>query len=109
MIPMKLIILSIFVHLFEDKRNEIENIICIWEQILLKVLARLCIRGPKNNFGLKKLKNGKYKYHILKELLYNILQYTEIIDISYKNKLEIQTKIDDAIASAADVSVKRIN
>ena len=31
----------------------------------------------------------------------NILQYTEIIDISYKNKLEIQNKIDEAMTSAA--------
>merc|ERR1712100_790672 len=79
---------------------------------IIKKTIDFCIRGPNNkssNYWNKaKLQRGKYKYHILKELLVNILQYTEIIDISYKNKLEIQNKIDEAIASAAGPDEKNI-
>ena len=86
---------------------KLKNLICIWEQILLKVLGDLCIRGPRKQFWTdNKLKSGKYKYHILKELLVNILQHTEIIDISYKNKLEIQIKIEEACAEAAEEDLK---
>ena len=68
---------------------------------IIKKTIDFCIRGPNNKssnyWNEAKLQRGKYKYHILKELLVNILQYTEIIDISYKNKLEIQNKIDEAM------------